>query len=67
MGKTKNSSTPKLILSDTGKKQKKTVAKEKLTGLVGKSFDNLKAGEKDVLIKLLLEKSELINASGTVI
>lgn len=71
MNKTNKTSTelktPKVTLSDTAKKARKDSTKAKRAVLVGKNFDDLKASEKDVLLKSLLEMFALIDASGIVL
>lgn len=63
----KKNTAQKLVLSDTEKRQKKTSAKSKRAALAGKNFDDLKAGEKDALLKSLLESSGYIDATGIVL
>jgi len=57
----------KITLSDDGKKQQNASSKGKLAGLAGKKWDDLKAKEKDDILKSIAEQFGLIDAGGAVI
>jgi hypothetical protein len=51
-------SNNKITLSDSAKKLTAESVKDKRDPLVGKNWDDLKAAEKDALLKAVLEKLE---------
>lgn len=58
--------TAKVVLSDAAKKLKNNGVKTKRSALSGKNFDTLKAAEKDVLLKSILEHLGWVDETGTI-
>jgi len=58
---------PKVVLSDTEKKQRKDSSKGKRTALSGKKYDDLKPAEKDRLIKAYLQSQGWLDETDTVV